>query len=334
MDDLCLTYIVPVYNTEAFVLRCLQSVVNQDIPGDDYEIIIVDDGSTDGSRDLIESFAREHRQVRILTQENAGVSAARNLAIDNTRGRYIQFVDSDDFLEHNVMGPLLQRAIDLDVDALIFNYKPVNVEGQVYPHSREDFSLSSQVMTGAEYLDSHVMTPYIWRFLIRRDYLNQGQWRFDPSLLVCEDGALIAQVLLHASLVAHDEAAPYRYMRRDDSAMHNQDAQHLRRRLFSQVDAAASIDETIRQYEAQSGGKAPVSVLGLRNVYLYFSMTKALTTGLVDSVLQHIRQLGLYPFPCVGPESNYYGKKWRIIHAMMMRPALWKLLSKVYRLIK
>lgn len=334
MDDLRLTYIVPVYNTEAYVLRCLQSLINQGIPEDDYEIIIVDDGSTDGSRELIDAFAREHRQVRVFSQDNAGISAARNVAIDNARGRFVQFVDSDDYLEHNVMEPLLRRALDLNVDALVFNYIPVDVNGKYCPYSREDYAHSSEVLSGVGYLDGHVMTPYIWRFLLRRDFLEQESLRFNPSLLVCEDGALIAQILLHASRVAHDEAAPYRYTRRNDSAMHNQDVHHLRKRLFSQVDAAASINRTIQLYESQSGEKSPASVPGLRNVYLYFAMTKALTAGLEDDVLQHIRQAGLYPFPCVGPESNYYGRKWKFIHALMMRPALWKLMSKTYSLIK
>lgn len=334
MDDLRLTYIVPVYNTEAYVLRCLQSLVNQGIPEEVYEIIVVDDGSTDGGRDLVKAFAGEHKQVRFFEQANAGVSVARNVALDKARGSYIQFVDSDDFLEFNVMEPLLNRAIGLDVDALVFNYKPVDINGEDCPHSREDYAPSSGVMAGVEYLDTHVMTPYIWRFLLRRDFLNQQPWRFDPSLLVCEDGALIAQMLLKAPHVAHDEAAPYRYMRRDDSAMHNQDVKYLRRRLFSQVDAAFSIHETIREYEAQTSMKSPASVAGLRNVYLYFAMTKALACGIVSDVLQRIRRYGLYPFPCVGPESNYYGKKWKAIHALMMHPVLWKVASKIYRLIK
>lgn len=334
MDDLLLTYVVPVYNTEAYVLRCLQSLINQGLPEDNYEIIVVDDGSTDGSRELIDAFACNHRQVRVFSQDNSGISVARNVAIDNARGRYIQFVDSDDYLEQNVMGALLRRALDLDVDALVFNYIPVDADGKHCPGPREDYAPSSEVLTGVEYLERHVMTPYIWRFLLRRDFLEQGPWHFNPLLLVCEDGTLIAQLLLHASRVAHDEAAPYRYTRRNDSAMHNQDVQHLRKRLFSQVDAAALIDGTIRLYEDQSGEQSPASVSGLRNVYLYFAMTKALTSGLVDDVLQRIRQAGLYPFPCVGPESNYYGKKWKFIHAMMMRPALWKLMSKIYRLIK
>lgn len=63
-------------------------------------------------------------------------------------------------------------------------------------------------------------------------------------------------------------------------------------------------------------------------------MTKALTTGMVDEILERIRKAGLYPFPCVGPEADYYGVKWKIIHRLMMCPTLWRGLSKVYRMIK
>lgn len=329
-----LTYVVPVYNTSTYLIRCLQSLVNQGLSPEEYEIVVVDDGSTDESVAIVEAFAQEHPQVRLLRQENAGVSAARNMALDNSCGRYIQFVDSDDYLCDGMMVSLLRRAVELDVDALVFNYESVNADGTLSHHGNNDSYPSTDVLSGADYLSAHVMTPYVWRFLIRRNFLVQGGWRFDESLIVCEDGSLIAQFLLNASRVAHDEAAPYRYVRRADSAMSNPDRGHLHQRLLSQVDAAASIDGTIRKYETATGESAPASVKGLRNVYLFFSMTKALTCGFVPEVLQRIKQAGLYPFPCVGPESNYQGMKWKVIHGMMMHPRLWVVLSKIYRLIK
>ena len=91
MSDILLTYIVPLYNTEPYVLKCLQSLVNQGLNPEQYEIIAVDDESTDGTVAVVDSFAREHPVVRILCQSHAGVSSARNLALDHARGRYIQF---------------------------------------------------------------------------------------------------------------------------------------------------------------------------------------------------------------------------------------------------
>ena len=73
---------------------------------------------------------------------------------------------------------------------------------------------------------------------------------------------------------------------------------------------------------------------GVRNVYLYFSMTKALTCGLVDEVLDRIRQAGLFPSPCVGPEANYHGVKWKVIHWLDDASPLVAFLSKIYRMIK
>lgn len=334
MDGLLLSYIIPLYNTEAYIVRCLRSIIAQDLPEGGYEVIVVDDGSTDGGRELVEALAAEHPQVRLLSQTNAGVSAARNKALDAARGRFVQFVDSDDYLAEGMMQSLLQRAIDESLDVLVFNYNCVDADGNDRPHDRDDNYLSTAAMTGVDYLEHHSMTPYVWRFLVRRDYLNQGNWRFDTSLIVCEDGALIARFLLNAPRVAHDGSAPYNYASRGDSAMHNPDPEHLKQRIFSQVDAAISIDEVIKHYEAQTGLKAPASVAGVRNVYLYFSLTKAMTYGLVEEVVARMRRSGLYPFPCVGPEANYYGMKWKVIHRVMMNLPLWTFLSKVYRLIK
>ena len=334
MDGLLLSYIIPLYNTEAYIVRCLRSIIAQDLPEGGYEVIVVDDGSTDGGRELVEALAAEHPQVRLLSQTNAGVSAARNKALDAARGRFVQFVDSDDYLAEDMMQPLLQRAIDESLDVLVFNYNCVDADGNDRPHDRDDNYLSTAAMTGVDYLEHHSMTPYVWRFLVRRDYLNQGNWRFDTSLIVCEDGALIARFLLNAPRVAHDGSAPYNYASRGDSAMHNPDPEHLKQRIFSQVDAAISIDEVIKHYEARTGLKAPASVAGVRNVYLYFSLTKAMTCGLVEEVVARMRRSGLYPFPCVGPEANYYGMKWKVIHRVMMNLPLWTFLSKVYRLIK
>ena len=334
MDGLLLSYIIPLYNTEAYIVRCLRSIIAQDLPEGGYEVIVVDDGSTDGGRELVEALAAEHPQVRLLSQTNAGVSAARNKALDAARGRFVQFVDSDDYLAEGMMQPLLQRAIDESLDVLVFNYNCVDADGNDRPHDRDDNYPSTAAMTGVDYLEHHSMTPYVWRFLVRRDYLNQGNWRFDTSLIVCEDGALIARFLLNAPRVAHDGSAPYNYASRGDSAMHNPDPEHLKQRIFSQVDAAVSIDEVIKHYEARTGLKAPASVAGVRNVYLYFSLTKAMTCGLVEEVVARMRRSGLYPFPCVGPEANYYGMKWKVIHRVMMNLPLWTFLSKVYRLIK
>ena len=331
MSDVLLTYIVPVFNTGGYVQRCLESIVGQEHEPSQFEVLVVDDGSTDGSRSVVEDFAQSHPQVRLLCQENAGVSAARNTALDAARGRYVQFVDSDDYLQVGVMPALLEQAVANSLDVLVFNYNRIEIGGSVTPKQTVD---STPVMTGVRFLEKNAMTPYIWRYLINRDYLEHNAWRFDTSLIACEDGELIARFMLPAQRVAGNGTLAYCYVCRQDSAMHSQDQEHLLNRIFSQVDAAVSIDKTIDGYQRETGLAAPASASGLRNVYLYFSMTNALTSGHVRETIDRIKRAGLYPFPCVGPEADYHGVKWKVIHRLMMHPRLWTLLSNVYAKIK
>lgn len=335
MPELLLSYIVPVFNTEPYLLRCLRSIVHQNLPNEAYEVLVVDDGSTDGSRALVQSFINQgHPQVRLLDQPNSGVSTARNLALDHARGAYVHFVDSDDFLMEGQMSTLLAQAVDEDLDVLVFNYNRTDGEGNITEAAFGKDVSTPTVMTGAEFLEGHSMTPYIWRYLIRRELIESNGWRFDKSLIVCEDGDLIARFMLAAQRVMGHEASPYCYVRRGDSAMRSQDKDHMHRRIFSQIDSAVSINNTIGNYQKLTGKTVPASVSGLRNVYLYFSLTNAFSTGFVDQTIERMKDAGLYPFPCVGPEADYSGVKWKILHNLMMRHSLWSALSKLYCKIK
>ncbi len=117
-----LSIIIPVYNAEKYLAECLDSCLNQDIPAEDYEIICVNDGSTDGSAEILERYAREHSNVRFITQPNGGVSVARNTGIDAARGEYIWFVDADDLIQRNCLAGLRRRLGEAPVDKLSFGH--------------------------------------------------------------------------------------------------------------------------------------------------------------------------------------------------------------------
>lgn len=335
MSEVLLTYIVPVYNTENYLFKCLQSVVNQGLQPEQYEVLVVDDGSTDGSREAVEQFADQHPQVRLLKQANAGVSAARNLGLDNARGRYVQFVDSDDYLEENAMSTLLNRAVKEDLDVLMFGFKWIDGDDTLmkYSYPKDDMN-STPVMTGVDFLNEHGLMQYVCWYIVKRKHLENNGLRFNTSLVACEDGALVPRILLPAKSVGYVDASPYCYVSRGDSATRTIDVSRIRRRITSQIDAAAVISATAREFEESSGTKVPAPVMGLKNLYLFFSMTSAFTCGYVKEAVAHMRQLELYPFQCIGPEINYMESKWRYIHRLMMHPRLWHALSKLYLMVK
>ena len=118
-----LTIIIPVYNVENHLSRCLDSIfVGNNIDGD-FEVIAVDDGSTDNSYGILQEYVSRYKQLKIYHQENQGSSVARNKALDVATGKYIMFVDSDDFVEKDSINTILQEAIKTDVDILFFAAK-------------------------------------------------------------------------------------------------------------------------------------------------------------------------------------------------------------------
>lgn len=113
-----LSIIIPVYNVEKYVEKCIRSCEDQDIPREDYEIIVVNDGSTDGSLAIVERLAKEYSNIRVISQKNSGLSVARNTGMENANGEYYMFVDSDDRIERNCLGKLVAKLENEKPDAL------------------------------------------------------------------------------------------------------------------------------------------------------------------------------------------------------------------------
>ena len=115
-----LSIIVPVYNVENWLSRCASSLINQDLDKSEYEIIFVNDGSTDDSFEIAKKYSESYDNIILISQENKGLSAARNAGINKANGKYIWFVDSDDWIEPNIAGQLLKEAEDCGLDVLCF----------------------------------------------------------------------------------------------------------------------------------------------------------------------------------------------------------------------
>lgn len=124
-----LSIIVPVYNAEKWLRRCVESLLNQGINSSEYEILLIDDGSKDGSLAIANEFAASYGNTRVFTQPNAGPGAARNRGIDNAKGRYLMFVDADDYLKPNSLASILDLAISNRLDLCFYRLLVLTQEG-------------------------------------------------------------------------------------------------------------------------------------------------------------------------------------------------------------
>lgn len=197
--------IVPVYNTCEYISKCIESILLQDFH--DYEIILINDGSTDGSDDICAHYALKDSRIHLINQENKGISATRNNGVSVAYGEYIIFLDSDDTLYNNKCLSILDRKIYGNCDVVAFAWKEVP-DGEAeseYTSDQRAVTLQGEYKDGAEYLlNALIQYPvYKWfvgRYAFRREFWNLNNFLF-PVNKVYEDVYLVWRVILNAKLI-------------------------------------------------------------------------------------------------------------------------------------
>lgn len=205
-----LSFIVPFYNVESYIEECIRSLYNQDIPIEEYEVICVDDCSPDGSRVIVERLQREYLTLQLVScPTNMKQGGARNIGMREAKGRYIWFVDSDDYIKPNCLKRMLERAERDNLDLLKFYYEHV-------PVSIENYKLkASPVISGSELIfevDTGEKTIEkcctAWCQLIKNDFLQQHNIVF-PEYVQYEDDDFAYQLYAYADRVRLIDEIPY-----------------------------------------------------------------------------------------------------------------------------
>lgn len=215
-----LSIIIPLYNSAKWLPKCLDSVLDQDIPEECLEVICVNDGSPDDSEEIAKQYQSAHpASVVVLSQENQGPSGARNNGMRHASGKYLCFVDPDDFVEPNVYGGLLKQMEDQDLDMLRFNYQIVDEENKLVKKRvfELQFDYSPCVMTGADFLaDRMDIACHIWKYVYRTELITSNQiWCFTGDYF--DDTPWLPMVLMKAERLGVCGTVVYDYQDRGDS---------------------------------------------------------------------------------------------------------------------
>ena len=181
-----ISVIVPVYNVERYLPVCLESIVQQFM--DDYEVILVDDGSTDSSGAICNEYADRHPQFHVIHQQNQGISAARNTGIVESKGKYLLFLDSDDFLVPNSLSIMLELANKNNLDVLGFSLTYVTEDCNEYPVKQSATPELAEVMSGFDYMACNNYVAQVWWYITRRELIVGNDIKF-PVGHMLEDAA-------------------------------------------------------------------------------------------------------------------------------------------------
>lgn len=212
-----LSIIIPAYNVEQFLPQCLDSIFAQTFG--DYEVICINDGSTDATSCILTDYACRYDNLQVITQGNRGMSASRNKGLDIAKGEYVMFVDSDDWLEPNSLTSLLSVASGEDV---------IQFQCRKFYEDQALFSMTevcdcNQTCTGWDYFNRTRLVPKdihfvcIWQRLYRREFLLKNNLRFEESVRRAEDDLFTTMVMWYAKSVKVCPILVYNYLVRPNS---------------------------------------------------------------------------------------------------------------------
>ena len=213
-----ISVIVPVYNVELYLRKCLDSIVGQSYR--DIEILIIDDGSTDGSGSICDEYAEKDERIRVFHSENRGLSSARNLGLDEATGDWIGFVDSDDRIEPDMYEVLIDKALETKADVVECGYY---ID---YVSKTENYSAGKCTISGSESVEALIrgeIKTRVWNKVYRSSLFNKT--RFPDGR--CYEDIATTHKLVRYSIVTGVPEFFYHYIQRGNSISQSHDKQNL-----------------------------------------------------------------------------------------------------------
>lgn len=227
MSDIKVSLIIPVYNVEKYIRKCLVCAVNQTLK--DIEIIVVNDGSTDKSLKIINTFKNMHPNFIVINQENMGLSAARNNGLKLARGNYVAFADSDDYFDLNFLKLLYEAVKKNDSDIGICKYKKVRDKKTrlkyKYNYQNNDYKIIDSKMALKQLLMDLKIKNYAWNKIYKKElFINNNI--FFPEGRYFEDLATTYKLFFHAKNIVLTYDRSYYYLQRKGSITRNFSTKH------------------------------------------------------------------------------------------------------------
>ena len=319
-----LSIIVPIYGVERYLRKCVDSLLAQDLPASDYEIILVDDGSTDGSGAICDSYVSigdryidDRCTIRVIHRENGGLSAARNSGIEVARGEYLMFVDSDDYIEPNVLGTLIAQAERDNLDVLRYRLQYVKLvesrdgtesvdsEYEVFnPYKKDPFrwnDYSEAPTDGVTFLNERMNTQcYAWQFVLRRT-LVIGNWSmvndnclFTPGIYF-EDTDWTPRMLVRAKRVASTETMVYNYLMREGSITNAVNRSKQKKVLEDKMRLVAEMQKQSNELKEQGKDNRWFARMIADTVISIISMLSIDFYSVKDAYLHHLNTMNVFP---------------------------------------
>ena len=267
-----ISVIVPIYNCEKYLEQCVLSLVNQSKK--EMEIILVNDGSTDQSGQICKRLQNHYPNIVVIHQENGGVTAARNTGLQYTQGKYIGFVDADDYVDNKMYQIMFADMIDNHADLVVGSIIKIKLDGSQTTETFE-FTCCDSIHFLIECLNNDQFIT-CWRCLFKKDIIDNNQIAFTPKRKTGEDQEFVYKYMMHSGTIYNSKQACYFYRITGHSAMFQASYKH-----FDNIEAMVAIDAYGKKcLPQQQYQELHLAMINNRLIHgLWFAVTTLLANG-------------------------------------------------------
>ncbi len=337
-----LSIITPVYNVEKYLAKCLDSLMDQGLLQDEYEIIVVNDGSTDSSLEIANGYASLYSNIKVVSQENGGISVARNTGVDIARGEYVYFIDSDDYLIRGALCQILAIADEHDADVVTFKSHHVyeDVEKNQEIGKCKVPNLNIQVLTGLEADEQKLLPEALtaWFFIVKREFLHKHNLRFYPEMRYSEDLPVTLPMFLNAKKVVITNIDAYCYLQRPGSTRHGKSREKELEMTDYDLKCCVLVNDINNKWQGVRSDIGNLRTKSFLNSLIFFAILRMLRIGIpskeISKRLTLLESKGLYPIDYISHERASQGIKMRLLHWLVNKRMLVSVASGIFSKLK
>ncbi|MEC7265483.1 MAG: glycosyltransferase [Bacteroidota bacterium] len=282
-----LSIIIPAYNSEAYIENCIGSLLNQNLSRERYEILVVNDGSTDSTQAKVEEMMKHFGNIHLINQMNTGLGGARNAGFDNSKGRYIYFLDADDYVAKDTLKKVLDIAIANDLDILGFKSKMV-LDGSLKFSDNIEMEPSITIISGREYIGANNYKPEVWWYFTNKKFFQSTKVRHYDRKYV-QDSYITPSLFTKANRVAHLPYDVHRYLLSPNSITRKRSEDHLTVHLKDLDYAVKKLNDLIKSIEREEDPKNENCLYTLnvkKDHYVFVSIIRYIRSNLPYSRLK------------------------------------------------
>lgn len=291
-----LSIVIAAYNVEKFITKCIISCYDK-ILENDFEIIVINDGSTDNTGEIIATLLSSIPNLKLINKKNTGLGAARNTGIQQAKGEYLWFVDGDDYIAEGVLSLIFEEINRNDLDALVLNYSTVDDKYRMISNNAFDITIDQHVVTGSVFYRNNYEKSYSCFFIFRKALFIEFDVFFKERINM-QDSEILPKLLINVNRLSFFNKTCYYYVQHPDSFTNTSNGKKRLKYFESMIEVKQSL-QLFLSNEAKNNVPLTIGlekkILGIHHIIFNHLVFFKYEKNTLKEILRLLRRNNLYP---------------------------------------